>query len=170
MGGSIIMDRETKLLFNALMYEDGHKRRTQHILKVYALSKVIGENIGLTERELDILKASAILHDIAIKYCKEKYNGDCSQENQIKEVPKMVREFMESVGYPNDYIEEAIYLVKNHHCYTIEFSPMLQALIEADLIINFYESSKDKESIESYSNLFKSDAGKSMLENIKNTL
>ena len=29
---------ETKLLLDALLYEEGHPRRTQHILKVYALA------------------------------------------------------------------------------------------------------------------------------------
>ena len=33
------MPNEAKLLYDALLYENGHLRRTQHILKVYGLAK-----------------------------------------------------------------------------------------------------------------------------------
>lgn len=34
------MPNEAKLLYDALLYENGHLRRTQHILKVYGLAKM----------------------------------------------------------------------------------------------------------------------------------
>ena len=37
------MPNEAKLLYDALLYENGHLRRTQHILKVYGLAKMLGE-------------------------------------------------------------------------------------------------------------------------------
>lgn len=79
---------ESRLLREALLFEEGHPRRTQHILKVYALAKLFGEQEGLSRREQRILRAAAILHDIAIKPCKEKY-GDACQENQRREAAQI---------------------------------------------------------------------------------
>ena len=109
---------ETKLLLDALLYEEGHPRRTQHILKVYALAKLLGECSGLGEEERQILQAAAILHDIPIKYCKERYKGDACQANQQKEAPGLVRDFLQQAGYPPDYLPRVLELVVNHHCYT----------------------------------------------------
>ena len=66
---------ETRLLIDALLFENGHLRRTQHILKVYALTKAIGQAQRLSAQEQRIVQAAAILHDIAIGPCKAKY-GD----------------------------------------------------------------------------------------------
>ena len=71
------MPNEAKLLYDALLYEDGHLRRTQHILKVYGLAKILGELENLPTHEQENLRAAAILHDIAIKFCKEKYDDGC---------------------------------------------------------------------------------------------
>ena len=40
-------DREAALLFSALCYEQGHARRTQHILKVYALAQMLARRAAL---------------------------------------------------------------------------------------------------------------------------
>ena len=77
------MNKESKLMLSALNFEEGHNRRSNHILKVYALAKTIGDCEGLSEKEKLVLHASAILHDIGIKICKEKY-GDASQETSKK--------------------------------------------------------------------------------------
>ena len=65
-----MINNETYLLYSALCYEEGHCRRTQHILKVYALAKLLGEQEKISTEDQQILQAAAILHDIAIKYCK----------------------------------------------------------------------------------------------------
>ncbi len=46
-----MVDREQTLLLQALLYEQGHPRRTQHILKVYALARLLGTEEALTEEE-----------------------------------------------------------------------------------------------------------------------
>ena len=93
------MNQESILLQNALRYEAGHNRRTQHILKVYALTQLIGEAMGLDAHERRIAQAAAILHDIAIKYCKEHFDGDASQQNQRRVAPELVHEFLQQAGY-----------------------------------------------------------------------
>lgn len=59
------MPNEAKLLYDALLYENGHLRRTQHILKVYGLAKMLGELENLPTHEQENLRAAAILHDIS---------------------------------------------------------------------------------------------------------
>ena len=46
------MNKESKLMLSALNFEEGHNRRSNHILKVYALAKAIGDCEGLSERKL----------------------------------------------------------------------------------------------------------------------
>lgn len=110
-----MINDETHLLYNAMCYEEGHSRRTQHILKVYALAKLLGEQEKLPVEEQQILQAAAILHDIAIKYCKEHYNGDASQDNQKQAVPLLVTRFLKEANYLPSYIPRIIDLVICHH-------------------------------------------------------
>lgn len=155
---------EKQLLYNALVYEEGHPRRTQHILKVYALSKMLGEMENINAKEQQVLNAAAILHDIPIKYCKEHYNGDACQENQRKEAPALVGSFLAEANYTPDYVSLILELVVKHHDYDCEKSKLLQLLIEADLIINCYESSTDVVSTKEIQNIFKTSAGKELLK------
>ena len=100
------MPNEAKLLYDALLYENGHLRRTQHILKVYGLAKMLGELENLPTHEQENLRAAAILHDIAIKFCKEKYDDGCPA-NQRKEVPALARKFLTACGYAEEDLPSA---------------------------------------------------------------
>ena len=53
-----MINNETHLLYSVLCYEEGHCRRTQHILKVYALAKLFGS------KKKSLLKIS--------KFCKQQ--------------------------------------------------------------------------------------------------
>lgn len=97
-------NNETALLHHALLYEQGHIRRTEHILKVYALAKLLGEKQNISPEEKIILHASAIVHDIAIKYCKEHFQGDASQPKQQEVAPKMVQHFLKQANYDACYV------------------------------------------------------------------
>ena len=157
---------ETLLLQNALLFEQGHSRRTRHILSVYGFAKIIGENAHLNDRDLNILLAAAILHDIAIKYCKEKYHGDASQENQRKEAPYLAKKFLREANYPSDYDEEIIYLIKSHHLYNDIRTKLQQLLIEADLIVNCIEADEPIKKAKAVAYLFKTATGKQLLNSI----
>lgn len=158
------MNDETKLLYSVLCFEEGHSRRTQHILKVYALAKLFGEQERLSGEEKRILQAAAILHDIAIKPCKERYDGDASQENQKKEAPRLVREFLTAADYLPDDIPKITGLVLRHHDYHGEKTKLLQLLIEADLIVNCYEEELTSERAEAVRTVFRTANGKRLLE------
>lgn len=133
---------ENALLLHALIFEKGHPRRTQHILKVYALARLLGEQEGLDGPGRAILNAASILHDLAIGPCKKKYGNAC-QENQRKEAPALVEHFLIKAGYPPEWFHRIIRLVLMHHCYGEIDCRELQLLIEADLIVNCYEAGED---------------------------
>ena len=135
-----LMGNESELLYGVLCYERGHKRRTEHILKVYALAKLLGERENVSPEEREILQAAAILHDIAIGYCKERYNGDACQANQKKEAPGLVEKFLREAQYEASAFPQIVDLVLRHHGYDEPREKLLQLLIEADLLVNCYET------------------------------
>lgn len=155
-------DPESELLYRALCYEAGHPRRTQHILKVYALAKLLGEQESLPEPDRQILQAAAILHDIPIKYCKEHHGGDAGQANQQREAPRLVHDFLQQAEYPAAYAPRILDLVLRHHDYTDPPDPLLRLLIEADLIVNCYESRPTAADVKRLQPLFHSAAGKTL--------
>lgn len=157
-----MVERESELLYCALCYEQGHPRRTQHILKVYALARLLGVRAGLSEEEREILQAAAILHDIAIKYCKEHGTGDASQRNQQQAAPHLVQDFLARAGYPAAYTPRILELVLRHHDYTDREDPLLRLLIEADLIVNCYESRPGDADLDKLQPLFHSAAGQTL--------
>ncbi len=158
-----MINNETHLLLSALCYEEGHCRRTQHILKVYTLAKLFGEQERISVEDQQILQAAAILHDIAIKYCKEHYDGDASQSNQKRVAPLLAARFLEAANYLPSYVPKIIDLVLCHHDYDKPKSKLLQLLIEADLIVNCYERQLDYKKVEYIKGIFKTDAGKELL-------
>lgn len=158
-----MINNESYLLHSALCYEEGHPRRTQHILKVYALVKLFGEQEKVSVEEQQILQAAAILHDIAIKHCKEHYNGDASLSNQKRAAPLLVAQFLESANYLPSYIPKVIDLVVHHHDYSDPKSRLLQLLMEADLIVNCYENPPDHQKADFIKGIFRTDRGKELL-------
>lgn len=157
------MPNEAKLLYDALLYEDGHLRRTQHILKVYSLAKLLGELENLPPHEQENLRAAAILHDIAIKFCKEKY-GDGCPANQRKEAPALAREFLTACGYAEEDFPRIIEMIVLHHCYDRIDGKDLQLLIEADLIAGCTEENDPSAHAKAVRRLFKTASGLALLD------
>jgi uncharacterized protein len=156
-------EQESALLQSALVYENGHPRRTQHILKVYALAGLLAAREGLDEEDGQILRAAAILHDIPIKYCKE-HDGDACQANQRRAAPGLVQSFLTEAGYPAAWLPRVLELVERHHDYTGPRDTLLQLLIEADLIVNCYEERPEEAALSRLVALFRTEAGKALFQ------
>ncbi|MBU3819998.1 MAG: HD domain-containing protein [Candidatus Faecalibacterium intestinavium] len=155
-------DREAALLFSALCYEQGHARRTQHILKVYALAQMLARRAALPEEECRVLQAAAILHDIPIRLCKEKYDGDASQPRQQQEAPGLVERFLREAGYPDSFLPRVLELVIHHHAYESRSGRLMQLLMEADLIVNCYEAEPGGETLKQIKAVFETPEGKEL--------
>ena len=58
--------------------------RIQHFTKVYTYASYIGNMENLDDKTQEILEIAAVVHDIGIHVCEEKY-GHCSGDLQEKE-------------------------------------------------------------------------------------
>jgi len=123
----------------------------------------VGEREKISVEDQQILQAAAILHDVAIKYCKEHYNGDASQNNQKQVVSILVTRFLESANYLPSYVPKIIELVNCHHDYDKPKNKLLQLLMEADLIVNCYENRPDYKKAEYIKKIFQTDGGKELM-------
>ncbi len=150
------------LLLGALQYESGHPRRSGHILKVTALAGAMGREEGLEEEEQMILEAAAVLHDIGIKSCKEKY-GAADQENLQLESADVARGMLEDYGYPKAWMDKIIHLVQMHHDYEHIDSKAYQILVEADLWVGALEEGWDQEKIQEISGHFQTETGRQLI-------
>ena len=156
---------ETRLLIDALLFENGHLRRTQHILNVYALTKAIGQAQRLSAQEQRIVQAAAILHDIAIGPCKAKY-GDAEPQHQQQIAAPLVWQFLDRAGYAECDWTRIVELVEKHHEYDEIDGPDFQTLVEADLIANVYESEDACAKAKEVQPLFQTATGKALLSAI----
>jgi hypothetical protein len=151
-----------ELILKMLQYEKGHPDRIQHFTKVYMYAKLIGEMEKLPEEEQFILETAAIVHDIGIKASKEKY-GDDIGKHQEELGPDIAQKMLFDLGYEQKIIERICYLVGHHHTYQGIDGSDYQILVEADFLVNLFESGSEKPSIlETYNNIFRTKAGKSI--------
>ena len=156
------MDRKDKLILEMIEYDKGNPWMIQHFIKVHEFSRLIGLKEGLDDKTMEILEASAIVHDIGIKASKEKY-GHSNGKLQEKEGPLFAERMLEKIGYDNELIERVSYLVAHHHTYNDIDGIDYQILVEADFLVNLYEEESSIESIKStYEKIFRTQSGKEM--------
>ena len=160
-----MLNNEPKLLKDVLLYENGHIRRTKHILMVHSLAKSIGSEEGLTLEQQQIVQSAAILHDIAIKKCKRKYN-DTSIEKQKLECIPIAKKFLKACNYVPSYTEKILDLIYHHHDYDTFKGIEHQVLIEADLIVNCLENKSHKEKASDVAVHFHTKTGKELLHKL----
>lgn len=153
-----------KILFAMINYYGQDTRRINHFMKVYGFAKTIGEQEGLSEKELEILEAAAVVHDIGIKISEEKYNSSAGKYQEL-EGPDQAKILLENLGYDEKFISEVCYIVGHHHTYKNITTLPYQILVEADFIVNLFEDSESKTAIKNaYEKIFKTETGKKIIE------
>ena len=158
------MSRQSNLILKMIESENGNIHRVNHLLKVYAFAKAIGEDEELSPELMEILETAAIVHDIGIKPSMEKYNS-MAGPYQEKEGEITAREMLPSFGYAQKIVDRVSYLVGHHHTYKNIDGLDYQILVEADFLVNVYEHEMDRKEIESVrKNIFKTAAGIKILE------
>ena len=163
------MDVLTAQLFrNMTAYDAGDPARIQHFTKVYAYADLIGTSEGLTEGELRVLRAAAILHDIGIHKSEEKYGDDNGKHQELEGPPEAGKLLSGVEGYTEDEKRRILYLIGHHHSYTEIDGSDYQILVEADFLVNLFENhpqSIDKAAAAAaLSRIFRTKSGKEMLE------
>lgn len=140
----------------------GDVRRIQHFTKVWAYASFIGKKEGLDPKTQNILEAAALVHDIGIHKCEEKY-GECGGKLQEKEGPPIAEKLLSDIGIERGIIDRVCFLVAHHHTYRAD-SIDWQILLEADFLVNAYEDNLLKDAVyNGYKNIFRTDAGKEIL-------
>ncbi len=123
---------------SAVSYDRGDPKRINHFMKVYAFAGLIGRKEGISGRELDILEAAAVLHDIGI-HNAEMLHGSSDGKYQELEGPGVAAYILSALGADDEFIGKVCNMVGRHHTYTGIDSLSLQILIEADFLVNIFE-------------------------------
>lgn len=156
----------SSLIDEMMAYDKGDPRRIQHFIKVHDFARTIGQLEGLDDDTLYILESAAVVHDIGIHVCEEKY-GSCEGKLQEKEGPALAKEMLERLGYEHEVIDRVCYLVGHHHTYTNIDGVDYQILVEADFLVNLYEDEVSSDAVrKAYQNIFKTESGRKICRNM----
>lgn len=156
----------SSLIDEMIAYDKGDPRRIQHFIKVHDFVRTIGQLEGLDDDTLYIVESAAVVHDIGIHVCEEKY-GSCEGKLQEKEGPALAKEMLERLGYEQEVIDRVCYLVGHHHTYTNIDGVDYQILVEADFLVNLYEDEVSSDAVrKAYQNIFKTESGRKICRNM----
>ena len=149
---------------SAVSYDRGDPKRINHFMKVYAFAGLIGRKEGISDRELDILEAVAVLHDIGI-HNAEMLHGSSDGKYQELEGPSVAADILSTLGADDEFIGKVCNMVGRHHTYTGIDSLSLQILIEADFLVNIFEDGMSDTAIASVKEkIFRTVEGTRLLE------
>lgn len=155
-----MQSRIDQLLIAMMEHEDKDVKRIQHFLKVHEFARLIGQMEGLATDNQETLEAASVVHDIGIHPAERKY-GHCDGPLQEKEGPPLARELLAQLGWEESVIERVAWLVGHHHTYTDIDGADYQILVEADFLVNLFESDHPTETQrEVYRRIFKTEGGK----------
>ncbi len=145
-------------------YFAGQPKRIQHFVKVAALCQAIAFGEGLPEPLCRRLVLAGLVHDIGIPPADQKY-GRHPGPLQQQEGPAAARPLLAACGLPTDEIDRLCWLVAHHHTYRNVTQPDHQILLEADFLVNAYESAlPQKALLAARKNIFRTAAGTRLLD------
>lgn len=128
-----------EIMKKMIVFSQGNVHDIDHLIRVWAYAKTIGELEGLDEHTQFITEAAAITHDIACPLCREKY-GNTNGKYQEREGLALTADFLGDTGMTQADIDWVAYLVGHHHTPAGIDGPDYQILIEADYIANAEEN------------------------------
>lgn len=154
------------LILEMIRYYSGDAKRIQHFIKVHSYVRLIAASEHLEERTRFTAEAAAVVHDIAIHLCEEKYK-DCSGALQEKEGPALARQMLDRLGFAPDVTDRVCYLVGHHHTYDAIDGMDYQILVEADFLVNLCEEEEDADAARTVCRkIFKTGTGKEILRGL----
>ena len=155
-----------QLMEKMIAFSEGNIHDIDHLIRVWAYAKTIGELEGLDQDTQYILEAAAITHDIACPLCRRKY-GSTNGKLQEKEGDPLVRDFLSGSGMTEAQISRIAFLVGHHHTFRDIGGMDHQILIEADYIANASENGYSNENISNFmEKIMKTRGGKQLLVDV----
>lgn len=138
------MDMIVEMTSRMIEFNKGEPALTHHLLKVHEFARAIGHLEGLDEKDQKTLEIAALMHDIGIKVCMDRY-GQCTAAMQEQIGPQLARPLLEATGLEPERIDRVCYLIGHHHTYTCIDGLDYQILVEADFLVNLYEGNQGAE-------------------------
>ncbi len=152
--------------FDMIKYFGTDTKRINHAIRVYGFATTISELENVSEKENEVIKIAAILHDIGIKEAEKKHHSTAGKYQEI-EGPAIARQILEKRNVSNDIINRVCYLIANHHSYQNIDGIDFQILIEADFIVNIFEDQFKRKQIEHIrQKYFKTQTGINILDSM----
>lgn len=157
-------DLQNQIMMDMVRHEHLVPHRTQHFLKVYAFTKMIGQMEGLDEATQQLLEITALMHDIGIRPSLTKYQSSAGPYQEA-EGPPIARELLEKYKLDPVTVDRICFLIGHHHTYSHIDHLDYQILVEADFLVNIFEDKMSKEQIDSIrSRIFKTKTGLYLLD------
>ena len=154
------MTEKIRLLYLKMIEFDRDADLIQHFTKVHSYCRLIAACEGVDDHTAEVLEAAALVHDIAIPLCNEKY-GRHPGNLQEKEGPPLARQILSGLDFSSEEIDRVCTLVGEHHTYLPMDGMDHQILVEADFIVNSFENGLPKAACQNtYRKIFKTAAGK----------
>ncbi len=154
------MTDRIRRLFLRMIDFDRDPDLIQHFTKVHGYCALIAECEGVDAHAAEVLEAAALVHDIAIPLCNEKY-GRHPGNLQEKEGPALARQMLSGPDFSEEEIQRVCTLVGEHHTYLPMDGIDHQILVEADFIVNSFENGLPREACQNtYNKIFKTRTGK----------
>lgn len=155
-----------QILEKMIAFSEGNIHDIDHLIRVWAYAKTIGEQEALDAETLFILEAAAITHDIACPLCREKY-GNTNGKHQEDEGAPMVRAFLRDTCMTEAQIDRVAFLVGHHHTLTDVEGDDWQILLEADYVVNASENRYSKQNIRNFMERnARTESGKRMIKTV----
>lgn len=156
----------TGILEKMIAYSAGNLHDIDHLIRVWAYAKTIGEAERLDAETQLILETAAIVYDIACPLCREKYGNTEGRHQEEEGVPLTVA-FLADTGLTAAQIERVAYLVGHHHTYKNIDGADHQILLEADYIANAAENGYGERNLRSFmEKVMKTESGRRLLRSI----
>ena len=150
------------IIYEMIHINGSDTRRINHALKVYGLARCIAGRESVPDNMFQTICAAAVLHDIAIRHCEQKY-GACGGKLQEKEGPAIARPIFERCGIASDIATRVLYLIAHHHTYKDVDGIDYQIIIEADSLVNRDEGDFSHDAfLGFFRKYFKTQAGKEL--------
>lgn len=127
-----------------LAYYSGDPAQIQHFVKVHSFAALIGRQERLDEKTQLILELAALVHDIGIKPAMEQFGSTAGPLQESLGQPA-ARKLLEDVGLPEEIVARVSWLVSRHHTYTDVDGVDYRILLEADFLVNCFESNYTRE-------------------------
>lgn len=155
-----------KLAAAAVACDAGDPRRVQHFMKVYAFCSLIGRSEGLDGHTQNVLEAAALLHDIGIHEAERKHGSSAGNWQEL-EGPAVAAPMLAQAGADAEESARVQWLIAHHHSYDAGEETDFRILLEADFLVNAYESGLPQSACtEAGSRIFRTATGKTYLRDM----